>query len=204
MLAHSPPLPLVIDYRGTDITAEDEEAIILSLEQRERVRRIRLSLPVLKLQKPIMVIDGEYPILEYLILASPRKERGTSTILTLPETLETPRLRHLVIDGSIPIRFQLLTTAVGLVTLCLELYDPSTYFQPAVLLQSLSLMPQLEILAIVFHFSVPIRDVERQLMRTPVMTHVTLPNLRTFGLRAVSAYSEAVLFGSPHLASRIS
>jgi hypothetical protein len=45
MLAHSPPLPLVIDYEDdgedTVITAEDEEAIILALEQRDRVRRIR-------------------------------------------------------------------------------------------------------------------------------------------------------------------
>ncbi|KAI0276396.1 hypothetical protein BGY98DRAFT_986184, partial [Russula aff. rugulosa BPL654] len=34
MLAHSPPLPLVIDYerrRRRDITAEDEEAVILAL-----------------------------------------------------------------------------------------------------------------------------------------------------------------------------
>ena len=30
-------------------------------------------------------------------------------------------------------------------------------------------------------------------MRTPIMTHVTLPNLHVFALQAVSAYSEAVL-----------
>ena len=115
MLAHSPPLPLAIDYKSRDITAEDEEAIILALEQRDRVRRIRLSLPVLKLQKLITAIDGEYPILEYLILANPRKEKRT--VIILPETLQIPHLRHLTINCSIPIRFQLLTTAVGLVTL---------------------------------------------------------------------------------------
>ncbi|KAN0111312.1 hypothetical protein V8E52_008587 [Russula decolorans] len=54
-------------------------------------------------------------------------------------------------------------------------------------------MPQLETLLIVFHFAVPNRDVERQLMRTPTMTHVTLPNLRSFAFQAGSAYSEAVL-----------
>ena len=194
MLTHSPPLPLVIDYydgENTNITAEGEEAIILALEQRDRVQRIRLILPVLKLQKLITAIDGEYSILEYLILADPPKDK--TTVLTLPETLQTPHLRHLTINCSIPIRFQLLTTAVGLVTLCLELYDPSTYFQPTVLLQWLSLMPQLEDLLILFHFAIPNRDVERQLMRTPITTHVTHPNLRLFALRAVSAYSEAVL-----------
>jgi hypothetical protein len=191
MLAHSPPLPLVIDYEGTDLTAEDEETIILALEQRDRVRRIRLHISVLKLQKLIMTIEGEYPILEYLILTDPPEDE--STVLILPETLETPHLRHLMIGCSIPIRFQLLTTAVGLVTLHLGLYHPSTYFQPTVLLQSLLLMPQLETLLIAFHFAIPTHDVERQLMRTPIVTHVTLPNLRTFVFEAVSAYSEAVL-----------
>jgi hypothetical protein len=191
MLAHSPPLPLVIDYEDTDITAEDEEAIILALAQRDRVRRIRLGIRVLQLQKLIMAIDGEYPILEYLILWDPSEDKRT--VLILPETLEAPHLRHVAIDCSIPIRFRLLTTAVGLVTLHLALFHPSTYFQPTVLVQSLSLMPQLEMLLIFFCFSIPNRDVERQLMRTPIMTHVTLPNLRTFAFQAVSAYSEAVL-----------
>jgi hypothetical protein len=191
MLAHSPPLPLVIDYDDTDITAEDEEAIILALAERNRVQRIRFNIPVLKLQKLIMAIDGEYPILEYLILVDPPEDKRT--VLILPETLQIPHLRHLAINCSVPVRYPLLGTAAGLVQLGLALYHPSTYFQPTVLLQSLSLMPQLEILLIFFHFPVP-RDVERQLMRTPIMmTHVTLPNLRIFALQAVSAYSEAVL-----------
>ena len=199
MLAHSlPPLPLVIDYdedhNDGDITAEDEQAIILALEQRVRVRRIRLNLPVLKLQKLIMAMDGEYPILECLILADPLED--TSTVLILPETHETPNLRHLFIKCSVRsvlIRSPLLGTAAGLVNLGLELYHPSTYIQPTVLVQCLSSMLQLEILAIGFLFAIPNRDVERQLMRTPITTHVTLPNLRAFALQAVSAYSEAVL-----------
>ena len=194
MLAHSPPLPLVIDYRGADITGADEEAIMLALAQRDRVRRIRFNLPVLELQKFIDAIDGDYPNLEYLILADPPKENRTAQILPeRADTLQTPHLRHLMINCSLPIRPQLLTTAVGLVTLHVALYHPSTYFQPTVLLQSLSLMPQLEMLLIFFHFPFPNRDVERQLMRTPITTHVALPNLRTFAIKAVSAYSEAVL-----------
>jgi hypothetical protein len=193
MLAHSPPLPLVIDYhwQGTYLTAVNEEAIILALDQRDRVRRIRFNLPVTKLQKLIMAIDGEYPILEYLILASPHKEK--STVLILPKTLQTPHLRHLAIDCSIPIQSPLFWTAADLVTLHLGIYHPSTYFQPAVLLRWLSLMPQLEMLLIFFSFAVPNRDVERQLMRTPIMTQITLSNLRTFGFQVASAYSEAVL-----------
>ena len=197
MLAHSPPLPLVIDsdYEDAGITAEDEEAIMLALEQRHRVRRIRIALPFLELQKLITAIDGEYPILEFLLLVDATEEKNT--VLTLSETLETPHLRHLAIGGSIriPMRSPLPVpgTVAGLVILYLGMSHPSTYFQPTVLLQWLSLMPQLEILLIFFHFPVPNRDVERQLMRTPFMTHVTLPNLHAFVLKAVSAYSEAVL-----------
>ena len=98
-------------------------------------RRIRIGTPVLKLQKLIMAIDREYPILEYLILWDP--EEVKKAVLILPETFQTPHLRHLVITCStnMPIRSPLLTTAVGLVTLHLALYHPSTYFQPNVLLQ---------------------------------------------------------------------
>ena len=62
---HSSSITLITDR---DITAEDEEGIILALEQRDRVRRIRLRMPVPKLQKLIMAIDEEYPVLEYLIM----------------------------------------------------------------------------------------------------------------------------------------
>jgi hypothetical protein len=66
MLNHSPSLPLIIDYDEKDgyITAEDEEGIIHSLEQHNRVRRARLRLPVRTVQKLIAAINEEHPILE--------------------------------------------------------------------------------------------------------------------------------------------
>ena len=193
MLARSPPLPLVIDYNNYDITAEDEEAIILALAQQDRVRRIRLGIHVPRLQKLIMAIDGEYPILEHLILRVPDEEKRPGPVSNLPETLQTPRLRHLDINFSIqPIRVPLLGTAAGLVVLSLAMDLPFTYFQPTDLIQWLSLMPRLEILMIFFFIPVSNHDVERQRMRTPITTHVTLPNLRSFTFKAVSAYSEAV------------
>ena len=214
MLAHSPPLPLVIDYYEDDeninITAEDEEAIILALEQRDRVRRIRFCVPVQNMQNFIRALDGEYPLLEYLILASPnwdpRKDMGR--VLALPEALATPHLRHLFTDYSIihPIRSQLRTIAVGLVVLHLQVTSNlpfnSSYFRPTVLHQWLPLMPQLKILRIFLNFpSARQSDAERH-----PMTPVTLPNLRFFALRGVSAYSEEVLsrITAPRLASRFS
>ena len=193
MLAHSPPLPLVIDYRldeDDNITVEDEEGAVLALNQYDRVRRVRFLMPVTSLQKLIVAMDGEYLIREYLIITNLDKEE----ILTFPETLQAPRLSHLALFGlTFPIGFRLLTTAVGLVTLHLFLIHPSTYIHPNTLLQWPSSMPQLETLFFGFFFPIPNRDLERQLARTPIMTVVALPNLRRFVLRGVGSYLDAIV-----------
>jgi Leucine-rich repeat (LRR) protein len=54
-------------------------------------------------------------------------------------------------------------------------------------------MAQLETLQIFLESPVPNRDVERQLLHTPITTHVTLRNLRWFGLVGANAYMEAVV-----------
>jgi hypothetical protein len=48
MLAHSPPLPLIIQYddEDSDLTAEDEQGIMFALKHRDRVQRIYLAMPV--------------------------------------------------------------------------------------------------------------------------------------------------------------
>ena len=193
MLAHSPPLPLTVDYIGEDgVTSEDEEGIMLALEQRHRVRHLRLNFPVRNLLKFVMAIDEEFLILEYLILYPATKDSTAS--LVLPETLQTPNLRHLMLEGfTCPIRTRLHPTAVGLVALYLAVYHPSSYFQPNVLLQWISFMPQLECLTVLFTFPVHNRDVERQFTHAPIATHITLPNLRLFWFRGVTAYLEAVV-----------
>ena len=99
MLARSPPLPLVIDYSFKDweVTIEEEEAIILALIQRNRVRRVRLQMAVPNMQKLIMAIDEEYPILEHLIIVPSAEDE--STALSLPRTFQAPHLRHLALKG---------------------------------------------------------------------------------------------------------
>ena len=192
MLAHSPPLPLTVDYASEDgITAEDEEGILLALEQRHRVRHLRLCFPVQNLQKLAMAINDEFPILEYLIVAPLKND---STVLVLPGTLQAPNLHRLMLGGfACPMRSRLHPTAAGLVTLSLMIKHPSTYFQPNILLQWISSMPQLEGLAIVMTFPVSNRDVERQLTHVPITSRITLPKLRLFWFRGVSAYLEAVV-----------
>ena len=190
MLAHSAPLPLIIDhfFSEYEITAEDEEGITLALHHRDRVSRIRLG-PIS--QKLINLFDGEFPILEYLLIL-PQWRQSFSQSGNFPETFRAPHLRHLLLTSfHIPIESPLLTTT-SLVTLSLNSIPGSAYFGPNALLQRVSLMPELEILEIYFdtHLSTHIR---RQLLHTPIMTRVTLPNLRCLGFKGDSAYLEALL-----------
>jgi hypothetical protein len=97
-----------------------------------------------------------------------------------------------------PIGCPFLSTAMGLVILSLEWIHPSTYPHPNDFLQHLSLLSQLEDLNISFRSAVPNRDIERQLLHTPVITRVTHPNLRVFDFVGVSGFWEAVL---PHMAA---
>ena len=193
MLAHSPPLPLVVGYfRNDRELTTDEEGIILALKQHNRVRRVRLSNAVTIMEKLFVVMDEEYPILETLYITI--RNEDNSTILRFPDSLQAPHLRHLTLRGfALPIGSRLLTTAVGLVTLHLDMVHPSTYFHPNTLLQWISLMSHLEMLDIYFNFSIPSRDVERQLTHTPIIAPITLPNLRNFGFHGVSTYLEALV-----------
>ena len=195
MLAHSPPFPLDLDYytnEDVEIAAEDEEGVILALKQYTRVRRVRLQMLVTILQKLTVAMDDEYPILDYLIILLPPEDK--SSICQFPETLQAPNLRHLMLVGfALPMGSRLLTSAVGLVTLCLWMAHPSTYLHPNTLLRWLSFMPQLETLAVFFRFPVFNRDVERQLTHIPIMTPLPLPNLHNFWFQGVGTYLEAIV-----------
>ena len=193
MLAHSPPLPVVVGYfKNRELTTEDQEGIILALKQRDRVRRVRLYSAGTILQKLIVAMDEEYPILEYLYITLPPNDN--SMILRFPGKLQAPHLRHLELQGfALPTEFRLLTTAVGLVALHLIMIDPSTYFHPNTLLQWISLMPHLEVLRTRFEFSIPNCEVERQFIHTPIIAPITLPNLHRFHFCGVSTYLEALV-----------
>ena len=86
MLAHSPPLPLVIAYLNDfHASVEVEESVVLALRHRDR---IRLQLPASNFQRLILAIDREFPMLEYLYFAS---RRDTSLIFT--KAFRAPHLR---------------------------------------------------------------------------------------------------------------
>ena len=96
MLAHSPSFPLVVGHYYRDTTADDMEQILLTLQHRDRVRRIRLIKAIPIVEKLIVAIDDEFPMLEYLCIAP-----ESNTSLALPRTFQAPRLRHLLWPGPI-------------------------------------------------------------------------------------------------------
>ena len=192
MLRNSPPLPLIIDHYDINhgLTPEDEEGMMLALQHRNRVQIINLRIPVPDLQKLVMAMDGEFPILELLNIEAPAKHKAR---LSLPPTFEAPRLRHLWLDYfTSPIGSPLLTSAVGLASLILRWTDAS-YVQPELVLRSISLLPRLEQLEIGFRSAAPNSEIENQLSHAPIKTQATLPNLRRFRFWGISGYLEALL-----------
>jgi len=193
MLADWPAFPLVVDYsvENHNLTADDEQGIMLALRHRNRVRRIRLKIHVLNLQKLITTLDDQFPMLEYLHIGPPTRH---DTCLALPWTFEAPTLRLAVLDHFVsPIGSPLLTTVVGLVVLMLRWARNSSYPHPNLLLHTLSHLPHLETLELGYCSLVPKRDIERKLLHMPITTRVTLPNLHWFDFEGVSAYFEALL-----------
>jgi hypothetical protein len=107
MLSHSPSLPLIIDHVDhEDVTAEDEDGIRLALQYRNRIRRIRLLIPIPKLEKLFMSMNEEFPLLELLYIGLPIMDHTTNLIqLLLPNTFLAPRLRYLILKGlALPIK----------------------------------------------------------------------------------------------------
>jgi hypothetical protein len=95
ILANSLPLPLAINYvdENRELTTEDERGILLALQRRRRIRRIRLCIPVSNLQKVIFALDGAFPMLEYLFIKSLADDKS----VFLSETFQAPLLRRIIL-----------------------------------------------------------------------------------------------------------
>ena len=161
---------------------------MLALKHRDRVRRIRLRISI-SMEKVIVLVDGEFPMLEYLCIGP-----FHNTWFPFPKAFKAPQLRHLIsFNSTCPIGSPLLSSAaMRLVTLSLVNIPPSTHVQPDELLQRVSLMPQLEILWIELdrffsehYFNLGVTDAHNA-------THISLPNLRFFQFGGFTAYSEAL------------
>ena len=188
MLAHSPPLPLIIYYVGRLANASGEEDdVLFALLHRERVRRIHLSAPVPNLLK---ALNGEYATLQRLVIRS-----GTG--VQLPTKLVAPLLRCLTLsDVRLPASGSaLLLRAEHLVTLeLLEILDTPA-LHPAQLVAQLAHMAQLERLVLHFRTALPSRTFTQAGMdaHTTTSVSVTLPRLTLLSYRGSSTYLEHTL-----------
>jgi hypothetical protein len=186
VLAHWPPLPLIVIYwldNHPIMKAEDEKGALLTLSHRDRVRRVALRMPSSELEKLLVAMDGQFPNLERLNIVS-----SNPPGVTLPRTFGAPNLSHVkLVRVALPIHLPLLTTT-ALVSLQLQEIQISAYFHPSYLLRALSLIPQLETLWIAFN-DIPLPS---QLRDTESASHVTLHNLRKFEFQGSRAYLEGL------------
>ena len=159
LLAHSPPLPIIIYYGNPEPFDEqdDVEGIRLALQHRERVCRINLHLPFPSLRKVFKSMDGPFPALETLQLycSSYRNENAR-----IPTTFEAPNLRHLQLSDFTffpPLRTNPLTAVIcpqSLVTFSLGEAPPTEHWTPALFAECLEGMPQIRCLKIGYLFPV--------------------------------------------------
>jgi hypothetical protein len=192
MLKHSPPLPLILNYQSpcATMTFEDEQGILLALQHRKRVRRVVLHAPSQGLDKFLTALNEDFPTLERLSVSSTSDD---DVPLVMPRKFKALRLSHLTLLGvTLSTAPRSLASTISLVTLVLTYPRASSYFSPEDLATQLQFVPLLEELSI--SLSVPIRRPRIQMhpRRIP-MTSVTLPALKRFVFRGLSAYLEGLL-----------
>ena len=208
---HLPPLPLVIDYseqswiiapkdehnihlppqvihyseQTQTITPKDEHNIHLGLEKHDRVHRITIRTLSSRMCVLLEPMNRHFPRLEDLSLMSTTIEDMN---LMLPETLQAPYLRRLVLHGvGLPKGLPLLSSTISLSTLSMTHIGASCYFPPGHLITHLSCLPHLEELTIGFAIPIPIPSSERELLPPPIPP-VTLPALRRLTFLGVDVY----------------
>ena len=195
-LAYFLHLPIVIIYEfpgGEMIQPDDEQNILICLQRRDHVRRIRLCATTPALQKIIIPLQEEFPLLDSLAIIPAKNLDPTGVIL--PGSLRAPNLRHLILKNvTIQTGTPILTTPIHLVVLSLKGIPTSTQVPPEYLVDLLELTPQLEVLLIGFrpHFSN--HDVgSHPLVPAAQRTSFTLHRLERFQFIGTSTYLEGLL-----------
>ncbi|KAI0290202.1 hypothetical protein BC826DRAFT_1106558 [Russula brevipes] len=196
MLAHLPPIPLVINYRDSsyipyfhmrrrrrNFNLEDEDGhsgILHALQQYDRTRYIVLEVQSETLQKLIV----------------PIYDADTSSRIPGPKSAP-PRIT----PGFSSNRTTVSRSAPFLIILKLTNIQTSGYFSPEDLVTQLGHLLQLEELSIEFSIPLPDPDEEEELHRVP-MTPTMLPSLRSLEFRGVCAYLEGLVVGFAPLGSK--
>jgi hypothetical protein len=194
LLAHSPPLPIIVYYGNPEPldTQDDVNDILLALQHPDRVRRINLHLPSASMRKVFRSMQGPFPVLDTLQLYCSSYDNKDAT---LPSTFEAPNLQHLQLSDFtlVPQRLPPLTTAIcpsSLVTFSLGEVTPVKYQSPALLAECLAIMPQLKRVKIGYLFPVERKKHEVGSSRKKSPPQVLLANLEEIQFKGESEYIE--------------
>ncbi|KAH9058065.1 hypothetical protein EDB87DRAFT_1628003 [Lactarius vividus] len=188
ILAHFLHLPLVVIYGlddGEEMPPEDEQNILLSLQRHHHVRRVLLRAPTSVLQKIIVLLDVEFPLLDSLAIMSTSDD--DSTRLVFPRSLRAPNLRHILVNVALRPGTPILTTPNHLVVLILQDIPTSAHIHPECVVDLLEFIPQLKMLSVGFRPSIP--DLR--------CGFITLHCLKHLLFRGPSAHLEGFLARSP-------
>jgi hypothetical protein len=189
--AHLPPLPIVVDYRGSDVAGADTD-IFHAIQQYDSIRHIAHKAPSPTMDTLIVPINEPFPILESSSHSS-TTSLEESTKLTIPTTFLPPILHHLASHGAcLPKGLAAPASSISLVTLKLTDIQAAEYFSPDDLVTQLQRIRQLEELSICFSIPLPRPSDEGGLSHEPSML-TALPSLKQFEFRGGGAYLENLL-----------
>lgn len=188
---HLPPLPIVVDYRGSYVAGTDAD-IFHAIQQYDRIRRVALKAPSPTIDKLIVPMNEPLPILE-LSFYSSTTSLEESTKLTIPTTYLPPILHYLISHGACLTKgLPVPASGISLVTLKLTDIQAAEYFTPDDLVTQLQHIRQLEELSIDFSIPLPRPSDEGGLLSEPP-TLTTLPSLKKLEFRGGGAYLESLL-----------
>ncbi|KAH9030274.1 hypothetical protein EDB83DRAFT_2526040 [Lactarius deliciosus] len=186
-----PTLPIAIDYgyySGPNLSPDDEDNMFAALEQRERVRLLRLSITTAVLEKVVTLMQVSFPELRHLTISS----EGLNIPILTDGFLggSAPSLREISLtDIPFPAFPTLLSSASGLVELVLVDIHETTDFPPAACAACLADLPRLERLSIDFRF-LRFRTHQTHL---PPETRAVLPSLTYLRFEGDSTYLEVIM-----------
>ena len=165
-ISYSPHIPLVVDYVQEDPDSEfaaEDEVFTLALEHSNRVRRIFLRLPVLKLQTQRGISNAG--IIEY---TTTDKQRPVYCMSNTSGNISGTKTTSRHVEGF----------SISRITITFDCRA------------SLPRHTVFEDFPVHILFPVPNYVIERQLLDMLITTRVTLPNLYQFRFGGVNAYLE--------------
>jgi hypothetical protein len=183
-----PPFPIAVEYfsypeRG--LTPYDEDNVISTLENHNRVCYVNLYITSLQLERMAVAMQESFPVLKYLRISL---EDGNAPILPA-EFLggRAPCLQEITLSGiPYPASPNLLLSTSHLITLGLRYIPPTGFISPETLVVGLAALPRLECFILRFQSVTPGPD----RISLPLAARTVLSALTSFEFRGASEYLE--------------